>query len=162
MFTAGKNNQFIQRIFWLSYSDKLLTEAGILLEAGTESVELLLTSSGLRTYSRLSCCVPTGPPRPPKGRNFVLKLTFLSSLGNWNCNSCLAVWFLDILVNFDAWLLGVPWTFKTFINSSSSIIRSFLVCWSSDNLNSNSILRVRRFSSSDETGPGFWEARSIS
>ena len=53
-----------------SYSDKLFTEAGILLEAGTESVELLLTSSGLRTYSSLSCPVPT---RLPKGRNFVLK-----------------------------------------------------------------------------------------
>ena len=31
------------------YSDKLLTEAGLLAEAGIESVSLLMTSSGLRT-----------------------------------------------------------------------------------------------------------------
>ena len=103
-----------------------------------------------------------GCTKPQEGSQFCAKKDIKVSVpGCGALNSCLAVWFLDILpVNFWAWLLEGPWTFRTFISCSSSIIRSFLVCCNSDNLISSSIFRVRRFSSSEETG--FCEALSIS
>ena len=62
--------------------------------------------------------------------------------------------FLDILLNFAAWLEVDPWTFSTFISSSNSLIKSFLVSWSSFNLNSSSTFLNLRVSNSFVT-PGF-------